>query len=835
MLVGRGAELKKLREITRAGGFPLLVGPPGIGKTFVARHALGAMGEFHEGGALATLQWVPYLMFKRLLASSVPEDVQLVAAKVLSETSGPLLLDDLQWADSASIEVVGALMDKRQLVGTARTGENGSTVVVDWLVALGAEVIELKPLSTRSARELGAMAHKGISAAELAKLVKVAGGNPLLLEALEIKNDSPTNLVSALLSRVDELDDVARESLERLAILGRPVDLSTVGASAQTLLDAGLARMVGERIATRHDHLGEVIVDLLGTRADETRLSLVPLVGPIEGAHLLERVGETATARARALKVIEDHGAPSDRDRLELLELIVRCEAPGEVDANSRFQLARLLTKYRRPLDAITVCDPPGMEGLGNYEQGQLLLARAEAHWGAGQLVLAAESGERSLELLAGSGTAMEVLALVGTTTFRTGPDFDLERDLQRSEQALVLALELGEEVLVAKWRLAAIYQMMDRQGWEEMTDEVIQQAREQGDRDLEHLAVVTSLLHRWLSGEPAVALALAERELRNQPDPDPTFSTLTLQAYRAMLGLQCGYPPEKLVQDHGGDLALTPKYVAQPYLFTTMAVALAELGRFSESRDLLDGIEGADELQKAALRGWAGAEISWAMGDDDGVLEALASVESVGAGVYPAGFITRLIGAHSAIAQGEVPKGDEPDPIFAMFAGVPVEWRAAVAQAEGRYAEAADLYRQAAKLWSTCDLRCALRCRWARAVCLGHLGEQGALSLLRNVEVSAAKIGCSSILSRARSSLRSLGANAVFVRERGVGPLTARQVDVLRLVGEGLSSAQIAAVRGVAPSTVESSIRSARRVLNAPTRLAAVAELQRLEASMSD
>lgn len=835
MLVGRGAELKKLRAITRSGGFPLLVGPPGIGKTSLARHTLGAMGEFHEGGALATLQWVPYLMFKRLLASSVPEDVQLVAAKVLSETSGPLLLDDLQWADSASIEVVGALMDKRQLLGTARTGENGSTAVVDWLVALGAEVIELKPLSTRSARELGAMAHKGISAAELGKLVKVAGGNPLLLEALEIKNDSPTNLVSALLSRVDELDDVARESLERLAILGRPVDLSTVGASAQTLLEAGLAQMIGERIALRHDLLGEVIVDSLGPKVDDICRSLVPLVGPIEGVHLLERVGDKVAARAKAIKVIADLGAPSDRDRLELLELVVRCEPSGEIDVDTRFDLARLLTKYRRPLDAIAVCEPAGAEDLEDRELGQLLLARAEAYWGTGQLVLAAESGERSLELLNGAGTRIEVLALVGSTTFRTGPDFDLERDLKRCERAVALALELGEEVLVAKWRLAAIHQMMDRVGWEEMTDEVIELAREEGDRDLEHLAVVTSLLHRWLSGEPAVALALAERELRNQPVPDPTFSTLTLQAYRAMLGLLCGYHPEKLVKDHGGDLALTPKYVAQPYLLTTMAIALAELGRFSDARDIIEGIDGVDPLQKVALRGWARAEISWVMGDDDGVVEALDSVESVGAGSYPAGFVTRIYGAHAKVSLGLVPKGDEPDPIFAMFAGAPVEWRAVVAQGEGRYADAAELYRQAAKLWTNCDLRCALRCRWARGVCLGYLGEEAAIRLLRNVEVAAVKIGCNSILSRARASLRSLGANAVFERESGVGPLTARQVDVLRLVGEGLSSAQIAAVRGVAPSTIESSIRSARRALNAPTRLAAVAYLQSLEASRSD
>lgn len=51
-------------------------------------------------------------------------------------------------------------------------------------------------------------------------------------------------------------------------------------------------------------------------------------------------------------------------------------------------------------------------------------------------------------------------------------------------------------------------------------------------------------------------------------------------------------------------------------------------------------------------------------------------------------------------------------------------------------------------------------------------------------------------------------------------GPaLTVRERDVLRLVGQGLTSAQVGARLGIAPTTVDSHVKSAKRKLGMRTR----------------
>ena len=79
------------------------------------------------------------------------------------------------------------------------------------------------------------------------------------------------------------------------------------------------------------------------------------------------------------------------------------------------------------------------------------------------------------------------------------------------------------------------------------------------------------------------------------------------------------------------------------------------------------------------------------------------------------------------------------------------------------------------------------------------------------------------SIGYRRRSSGRLAGGGSEGDRR---GPLSPRESEVLGLVGAGRSSAEIAAHRGVATSTVETQIKSAIRKLGATNRRHAAALL---------
>ena len=106
------------------GRRPLLYGEAGVGKTAVARAAAAASGrELFEAGSLATLTWLPYLPFRRLLGREPKGDSAHVAAEVEAAVGdGVLFLDDVHWADRDTRAVVALLTDRLDIVTAAPRG-----------------------------------------------------------------------------------------------------------------------------------------------------------------------------------------------------------------------------------------------------------------------------------------------------------------------------------------------------------------------------------------------------------------------------------------------------------------------------------------------------------------------------------------------------------------------------------------------------------------------------------------------------------------------------------------------------------------------------------------
>lgn len=147
VLVGRDRELGTLGASLADDRPMLLIGEAGVGKTTLMRAAAAATGrKVFEGGALSTLSWMECLPLRRALGRDVgPGDASAVAADVQGGVrSGILVVDDLQWADAATVEALILLAGRISLLAGVRQGDPGSGPVTDQLLGAGFTALELR-------------------------------------------------------------------------------------------------------------------------------------------------------------------------------------------------------------------------------------------------------------------------------------------------------------------------------------------------------------------------------------------------------------------------------------------------------------------------------------------------------------------------------------------------------------------------------------------------------------------------------------------------------------------------------------------------------------------
>jgi len=310
-LVGRGAELDTFDTTLTAlaSGRPsvvLLAGEPGIGKSRLLAE-LGARADASRMLVLAASasefeQDLPFWLFvdalDEYLRAAGPErldglddDVGTDLAEVLPSwpavaapapqrgdpryrthramrrllealaAAGPvtLLLDDLHWADSGSVELICALLRRPPvapvLFGMAmRPRQTGSRLIDALERAQAAGLVtrlELGPLSPPDARELlGA----GIDGKDAAALYAESGGNPFYLGQLARArrdlqaravarppgDEVPPAVASAMSAELALLDPRTRRVLEGAAVAGDPFVLELVAPAAE-LSEAAVA------------------------------------------------------------------------------------------------------------------------------------------------------------------------------------------------------------------------------------------------------------------------------------------------------------------------------------------------------------------------------------------------------------------------------------------------------------------------------------------------------------------------------------------------------------------------------------------------------------------
>lgn len=425
-----------------------------------------------------------------------------------------LLLDDLQWADEASREVIGYLMRSLQrepllLVGLARseaietTASDRSHPLAEWLKRQASyrsySSHTLRPLTPEACRAtieavFGCSAQAlNLPAHDLQTLVRITGGNPYFLTEMlrllvaegavglasapqagwqwrGIKDLSlPVTIVMAAQAKLDRLSDEVRELAECAAVIGAEFRVETLAQTTRcseeeierfvlagvrhgVLSERGVT--VGNDARFYHTTLRQVLYDGLSPRRRK-RLHL-------QAAQAIETVYQTEPDRvADALSA--HYEAAGDFPRA--FEWSLRAwQAAG-----SRLAWSEAMACLERAQRAAEYLNAAGAR-LNDSDRLRLLLAAGETGYAVGKLkeseTAYLEAGQLARKLNDQATLALALLQVGETRTalglYReaaavTGQALELHRALHDEEGAALALLQLGNiEVRLGHYETAA-------------------------------------------------------------------------------------------------------------------------------------------------------------------------------------------------------------------------------------------------------------------------------------------------------------------------------------------------------------------------------------------
>lgn len=425
-MVGRDAELAALQQARVAAGsagrFAALEGEPGIGKTRLAEEFCAGVqaggggvlaGRCFEGEAgLAYGIWLAAL--RAALAeqgaagrlSTAPNSALAEAARLLPELAagrdlpaarpldhpgaqaqffeglchvvqalagraGVLFLDDLQWADGASLDALAYLVHRLAgrplLVLAAWRGEDSPAVQRLRSLARDAQRAEAGltlPLSRLSRSDVLALAAHLPAGGQAERLYQESEGLPLFvveyLKALHAGQaqagdwTQPQGVHSLLLARLAAVDEAGQQLLAAAAVIGRSFDYETLRAASgrseeetvdclEQLVRQGLVREGIASAAGSYDFSHEQLRALVYRETGLARRRLLHR----RVAEALLRQGRTPQAAGAAASQIAHHWQLAGRDQEAAVHYVQAGQHAASLYANgealAHFELALAL------------------------------------------------------------------------------------------------------------------------------------------------------------------------------------------------------------------------------------------------------------------------------------------------------------------------------------------------------------------------------------------------------------------------------------------------------------------------------------------------------------
>jgi DNA-binding CsgD family transcriptional regulator len=889
-LVGRTRELAVLGEAMDAAAAGearsvVLLGEAGIGKTALldaaADRALSAGALLLEGRAAEHQADVPFGLAIDALEAAAPEEVA-AALPAPGATAGPserfrhhralralveelaadrgalLLLDDLHWADQASVEWVLHLLRRPPAAGVlllvALRPAGPIDVVLDTVrSARAAATVAVGPLAPDAARELVADV---ADHARRALITREAAGNPLFLRELATADAGdalPPTLLAAIGRDVRRLPPASRALIDGAAVVGDPFDHELAAAAAD--VDASDALRLLDRLAES----GLVRPD----RDPRSFAFRHPLVRRV--VHDASPPGWRLAAHGRVAAALRERGAPA----AVLAHHIEQAARPGDDDAVALLTSAAAETLDSSPAAAARwYAAALRLVSATDARRVELTLPLASALAGAGRVEESRDVLDEALRLLAQAPPEARLPVLVACARIehllgrhrkaraRLLAEIDSAPPMARAAIEVEMAtagLFLAEPAETGPWARRALA------------------SAAAGDRALVVAAQALAAIGAQWEGDPRARTAALD-------DAIVGFATLSDEQLAARVdtaftlgmveGLCDRVRPSIATLTRGLEVARTTRQDAMLGLLTnTRTMLMINLADFDTA--LID-VEAAEEMFRL---GGARYQLQWALwtrvlihhhreealeaertaeqcsallaelADSTLTVTGRVNIAAMRADQDPARSIDEMVAAggeelercdpswsswlllvlvRAAVALGRTADAERWAAVIERHAtSMKLDTararaeiaRAELAFAEGDAARAAELARDGTERFEAIDMRLeAIDGRVVVGRALAAAGDRGgAVAVLQEAAELAVRGHALRLRDAAARELRRLGARVAAparrAADRAHGVLSEREAEIARLVAQGRSNKQVAAALFLSEKTVENNL----------------------------